>query len=34
VEAATELRDHGTYGYSERLAVGARAAREAFAPPE
>ncbi len=34
VEAATELRDQGTYGYSERLIVGARAAREAFGPSE
>jgi 2-methylisocitrate lyase-like PEP mutase family enzyme len=31
-EAATELRDHGTYGYSERTVAGARAAREAFPP--
>ena len=30
VEAATELRDHGTYGYLERAGVGARAARSAF----
>jgi 2-methylisocitrate lyase-like PEP mutase family enzyme len=29
-EAAEELRDHGTYGYLERTAVGARAARSAF----
>jgi 2-methylisocitrate lyase-like PEP mutase family enzyme len=30
VEAARELRDQGTYGYAERSAAGARAAREAF----
>jgi 2-methylisocitrate lyase-like PEP mutase family enzyme len=30
VEAATELRDHGTYGYAERAGVGAKAARAAF----
>lgn len=30
VEAATELRDQGTYGYAERSAAGARAARAAF----
>jgi 2-methylisocitrate lyase-like PEP mutase family enzyme len=30
VEAASELRDLGTYGYAERVVVGARAAREAF----
>jgi 2-methylisocitrate lyase-like PEP mutase family enzyme len=30
-EAATELRDSGTYGYLERSAAGGRAAREAFA---
>jgi 2-methylisocitrate lyase-like PEP mutase family enzyme len=29
-EAAEELRDRGTYGYLERTAVGARAARSAF----
>jgi 2-methylisocitrate lyase-like PEP mutase family enzyme len=29
-EAATELRDRGTYGYLERSAVGGRAARDAF----
>lgn len=29
-EAATELRDRGTYGYLERAAVGGRAARRAF----
>ena len=29
-EAATELRDHGTYGYLERSATGGRAARTAF----
>ncbi len=34
VEAATELRDRGTYGYSDLLGTGGRAAREAFAPPE
>lgn len=30
VEAARELRDDGTYGYSERSAIGNRAARKAF----
>jgi 2-methylisocitrate lyase-like PEP mutase family enzyme len=30
VEAATELRDHGEYGYWERAGTGVRAAREAF----
>lgn len=30
VEAASELRGQGTYGYAERVAVGVRAAREAF----
>jgi 2-methylisocitrate lyase-like PEP mutase family enzyme len=30
VEAATELRDHGTYGFSERAAAGIRAVRSAF----
>jgi 2-methylisocitrate lyase-like PEP mutase family enzyme len=30
VEAASELRDHGTYGYAERAAVGIRAVRAAF----
>ncbi len=30
VEAATELRDHGTYGYADRAAGGGRAARSAF----
>jgi 2-methylisocitrate lyase-like PEP mutase family enzyme len=30
VEAATELRDQGTYGYLERSAVGAQAGRRAF----
>jgi 2-methylisocitrate lyase-like PEP mutase family enzyme len=29
-EAATELRDAGTYGYLERSAIGGRAARSAF----
>ncbi|MEA2144789.1 MAG: hypothetical protein QOG59_376 [Solirubrobacteraceae bacterium] len=33
VEAASELRDQGTYGYSERSAAGARAARRAFGGP-
>ncbi len=33
VAAATELRDHGTYGYWEQARVGARAARSAFAAP-
>lgn len=31
VEAATELRDHGTYGYWDRARAGVRAARAAFA---
>jgi 2-methylisocitrate lyase-like PEP mutase family enzyme len=31
VEAATELRDQGTYGYAKASGAGARAAREAFA---
>jgi 2-methylisocitrate lyase-like PEP mutase family enzyme len=30
VEAAEELREHGTYGFLARAAVGARAARSAF----
>jgi 2-methylisocitrate lyase-like PEP mutase family enzyme len=30
IEAATELRDVGTYGFTEQSAIGARAAREAF----
>ncbi len=30
VEAATELRDHGTYGFAERVKLGAGTAREAF----
>ena len=30
VEAATELRDQGTYGFRERAGAGIRAAREAF----
>jgi 2-methylisocitrate lyase-like PEP mutase family enzyme len=30
VEAASELRDSGTYGYAERVVAGLRAAREAF----
>ncbi len=30
VDAATELRDHGTYGYFEHSRAGSRAAREAF----
>jgi 2-methylisocitrate lyase-like PEP mutase family enzyme len=29
-DAATELRDNGTYGYLERSAIGGRAARSAF----
>jgi 2-methylisocitrate lyase-like PEP mutase family enzyme len=32
VQAATELRERGTYGYFERTGVGAKAARAAFAP--
>jgi 2-methylisocitrate lyase-like PEP mutase family enzyme len=31
VQAASELRDQGTYAYAERAAAGLRAAREAFA---
>jgi 2-methylisocitrate lyase-like PEP mutase family enzyme len=31
LEAATELREQGTYGFTERSAAGARAARQAFA---
>jgi 2-methylisocitrate lyase-like PEP mutase family enzyme len=31
VESASELREHGTYGYLERAAIGGRAARRAFA---
>jgi len=34
VEAATELRDGGTYGFMARSQVGYRAARAAFAPPD
>jgi 2-methylisocitrate lyase-like PEP mutase family enzyme len=30
LEAASELKDHGTYGYAERAAAGAHAARTAF----
>jgi 2-methylisocitrate lyase-like PEP mutase family enzyme len=30
VEAARELRDHGTYGFTDRSAAGVRAARAAF----
>ena len=30
VEAATELRDSGTYGYRSRSSVGVKAVREAF----
>ena len=30
VEAATELRDQGTYGFAEASRNGGRAAREAF----
>jgi 2-methylisocitrate lyase-like PEP mutase family enzyme len=30
VQAAEELREHGTYGYLERAATGSRAARRAF----
>jgi 2-methylisocitrate lyase-like PEP mutase family enzyme len=30
VEAAQEIREHGTYGYLERTATGGRAARQAF----
>jgi 2-methylisocitrate lyase-like PEP mutase family enzyme len=33
VDAARELREHGTYSYAERAVVGARAAREAFSRP-
>lgn len=31
VEAASELREQGTYGFSERASVGVKAARAAFA---
>ena len=31
IDAATELRDRGTYGYLQRTGEGARAVREAFA---
>jgi 2-methylisocitrate lyase-like PEP mutase family enzyme len=31
LEAAEELRDHGTYGYLERAAAGSKALRKAFA---
>jgi hypothetical protein len=30
VEAATELRDEGTYGYFDRSGIGLKAARKAF----
>jgi 2-methylisocitrate lyase-like PEP mutase family enzyme len=30
VDAATELREHGTYSFLERAAAGSRAARSAF----
>jgi hypothetical protein len=30
VEAATELREHGTFGYWDRAGTGARVARPAF----
>lgn len=33
VDAATELRDQGTYGYLAQSRRGSRAARDAFAPP-
>jgi 2-methylisocitrate lyase-like PEP mutase family enzyme len=33
VEAATELRDQGTYGYLARIGEGRSAVRAAFAPP-
>jgi 2-methylisocitrate lyase-like PEP mutase family enzyme len=32
IEAARELREHGTYGYHERSALGARGVRDAFGP--
>ncbi len=32
VEAARELREQGTYGFTDRARVGARAARSAFSP--
>jgi 2-methylisocitrate lyase-like PEP mutase family enzyme len=32
IEAARELREHGTYGYQELAAVGARGVRDAFGP--
>jgi hypothetical protein len=34
VEAATELRDAGTYGYAERTVAGVRAVRDAFSDPD
>jgi 2-methylisocitrate lyase-like PEP mutase family enzyme len=30
VEAATELRDHGTFGYLDKASIGARTALPAF----
>ena len=30
VEAATEFRDHGTYGYLDRAGIGASTARSSF----
>jgi hypothetical protein len=33
VEAATELRDRGTYGYLTRTSQGGAAVRAAFGPP-
>jgi len=30
VEAATEFRDHGTFGYLDRASIGARTALPAF----
>jgi hypothetical protein len=33
VEAATELRDQGTYGYLVRTSQGGAAVRAAFGPP-
>jgi 2-methylisocitrate lyase-like PEP mutase family enzyme len=32
VEAGTELRENGTFGYFERMGLGVRTARPAFTP--
>jgi hypothetical protein len=34
VQAATELRDQGTYGYFESVKAGAAAIRAAFTAPD